>query len=98
MSRYRGRQIRMVGMPHDNMPSAFDDVKTIRPVQTAKVVLAPAKRRLTHAGQEFMFSCHRSKLSIEQHIDARRGQLLTLRRERYSLSQTQMALRRRHLL
>ena len=30
MSRYRGRQIRMVGMPHNNIPSAFDDVKTIR--------------------------------------------------------------------
>jgi hypothetical protein len=30
MSRYRGSQIRMVGMPHNNMLSAFDDVKTIR--------------------------------------------------------------------
>jgi hypothetical protein len=42
-----------------------------------------------------MFSCHRSKLSIEQHIDARRDHHLTLGREQHSLSQTQMALRRR---
>ena len=48
MPRHRGRQIWVVWMPHNNMPSACDDVKAIGSLETAKVVLPPTQRRLTH--------------------------------------------------
>ena len=63
MSGHRGRQIRMVWVSHNNMPSAFDDFKAIRAVQTPKVVLAPTKGRLSHASEEIMCSWHRTSLA-----------------------------------
>jgi len=78
MSRHRGSQIRMVGMPYNNMPSAFDDVKAIGAIQTSKVVLSPTKGRLTHTGYKFMFSYHKGKLSIEQQTGAIRSRHLVL--------------------
>jgi hypothetical protein len=68
----------MAGMPHHNMPSAFDDVKAIGSIQTSKVVLSPAKGRLTHAGSQGMFSCHKGKRSTEQQTDAIRSRPLVL--------------------
>jgi len=70
MSRYCRRQIWMVRVSHDNMPSAFDDVKAIGSIQTSKVILSPAKGGLTHASEQCMFSCHKGKLSTEQQTDA----------------------------
>jgi hypothetical protein len=63
MSGHRSRQIRMVWVPHNNMPSAFHDFKAIRSVQTPKVVLSPAKGRLSHACEEIVFSRHRASLA-----------------------------------
>jgi hypothetical protein len=48
MSRHCRRQIWMTRVSHNNMPSAFDDVKAIGSIQTSKVVLSPAKGGLTH--------------------------------------------------
>ena len=63
MSSHRGPQILMVWVPHNNMPSAFYDFKAIRSVQTPKVVLSPAKGRLSHACEEIVFSRHRASLA-----------------------------------
>ena len=49
MSRHCRRQIWMARVSHNNMPSAFDDVKAIGSIETPKVVLSPAKGGLTHA-------------------------------------------------
>jgi hypothetical protein len=49
MSRHGRRQIWMARVSHNNMPSAFDDVKAIGSIQTPKVILSPAKGGLTHA-------------------------------------------------
>ena len=63
MSSHRGCQIRMVWMPHHTMPSAFDYFKAIRSGQTPKVVLVPAKGRLSHACEEIVCSCHKASLA-----------------------------------
>ena len=88
MSRHRSRQIRMVGMPHNKRPSAFNDVKAIGSIQTSKVVLSPVKGRLTHAGSQCMFSCHKGKLSTEQQTDAIRSRHLVLGMEQQHSSLT----------
>lgn len=88
MSRHRRRQIRMVGMPHNNMPLAFDDVKAIGAIETSKVILPPAKGRLTHAGQEGMFSCHKGKRSTEQQTDAIHSRHRVLGMAQHNLSLT----------
>ena len=63
MSRHRGRQIRMVWVPHHNMPSAFDDCKALRAVQTPKVILPSAKGHLSHACEEIVCSRHRASVA-----------------------------------
>jgi hypothetical protein len=42
-------EIRMVWMPHNDMPSRFDNLKSISTIQAPKVVLPPSKGRLLHA-------------------------------------------------
>lgn len=64
MSSHRGRQSRMVWVPHHNRPSAFNDCKAIRAVQTPKVVLSPAKGRLSQACDEI--ACSRQRASVAQ--------------------------------
>jgi hypothetical protein len=58
MSRHCGRQVWIVWVPHHNMSSAFNNIKTIGPIETAEIVLAPSKGRLTHTGQQLMFPDH----------------------------------------
>ena len=53
----------MVWVPYNNMPSAFYDFKAIGAVQTPKVVLSPAKGRLSHACEEIVCSCHKASLA-----------------------------------
>ena len=63
MPSHRSREIWMVWVSHNNMPSAFDDFKAIRTVQTPKIVLSPAKGRLSHPCEEFVFSRHRASVA-----------------------------------
>jgi hypothetical protein len=80
MSRHGRHQIRMVGMLHNNMPSACDDVEAIGAIPTSKVVLSPAKGRLTPTGAQCVFACHTGKLSTEQQTDAIRSHHLAIKR------------------
>ena len=56
-------EIRIVWMPHNKMPSPFDNRKSVCPIQAPKVVLLPSKGRLLHVREEVLTSGHRASLA-----------------------------------
>ena len=64
MSGHSRDKIRMVWMPHNNMPFPFDDLKSIRTIQAPKICLAPSKGRLLHACKEVLTFRHTASLTF----------------------------------
>jgi hypothetical protein len=55
-------EIWMVWMPHDNVPFPFDDLKSIRTIQTTKIVLPPSEGRTLHVFKQVLTLGHLANL------------------------------------
>jgi hypothetical protein len=58
-----GVEIRIVWMPHNDMPSPFDNLKSIGTIQAPKIILPPTKRRLLHPREQVPTPSHRASLT-----------------------------------
>jgi hypothetical protein len=56
-------EIRIVWMPHNDMPSPFDNLKSIGTIQAPKGILTPTKGRLLHAREYILTPSHRTSLA-----------------------------------
>jgi hypothetical protein len=66
MPRHNCVEIRIVWMPHNDMPSPLNDLKPICTMQVPKVVLPLSRGRLLHACEQVPTSSHRACLAHTQ--------------------------------
>ncbi|MGH6689645.1 MAG: hypothetical protein ACREF4_03065 [Gammaproteobacteria bacterium] len=65
MAGHRGDEVGLVRVPNDQMAGSLMDLKAIRFVETPKIVLAPSKRRPSHAVQQLLARIHKATLAPE---------------------------------